>query len=284
MGTTLIKPKKSFFLCIILIVLLILFITPKTIWAKSGFEVYFLGVDLKTFQGSHWVKVAAGAVASVLVHELGHALYLESQGKDWSLKASSAGLAVQTSDCLSDKQCRWLGRSGFLLQSGIGVLLTTFEGTRNSDFTKGWVGMNVIQVLSYNWRNHDIGDDFALIDRGHGNGGSELGLFSVMGVHNFLKATLPTNTISYSVKGSRDPQRPLIIKYPQVKLHREMDLLTLPIGTEIVERKSSHSLAGNITGWEYHHFGFDVISITEERSGSTHRGLGLLSDPKLSKI
>jgi len=65
------------------------------------------GINLKSFQESNWLKVTAGAVVSVLVHELGHALYLQSQGKDWDLQSSSSyGLAIHTSDPLSENQYR----------------------------------------------------------------------------------------------------------------------------------------------------------------------------------
>lgn len=259
MGIKLVKTREFFFVFIMLIILL----TPRIIWAKGGFEFYFLGVNLRTFQGSDWVKVGAGAVASVLVHELGHALYLESQGKDWRLRASfSSGFAVNTYDSLSDKQYRGFGRSGFLLQSGIGVLLTTFEETKSSDFTKGWVGMNAIQVLSYKLRNHDIGDDFATIERGRGNGDSEFRLFSSIGMYNFLKVNSPTDRTSYSVEGLHDSQRPLIFKHPKEKYSHERSELTLPFGTEIVPRKSSNLLPKNMTEWGWNSR-YDSISITD---------------------
>ena len=106
--------------------------------AQSDYEFYFFGINLKSFQESNWLEVTAGAVASVLVHELGHALYLQSQGKDWDLQSSSSsGLAIHTSDTLSENQYRNFGRAGFPLQTFIGAVLTTFDKTRHSDFTKG---------------------------------------------------------------------------------------------------------------------------------------------------
>ena len=85
----------------------ILFTIPVHANAQSDYEFYFFGINLKSFQESNWLKVTAGAVASVLVHELGHALYLQSQGKDWDLQSSSSsGLAIHTSDPLSENQYR----------------------------------------------------------------------------------------------------------------------------------------------------------------------------------
>jgi len=167
--------------------------------AQSDYEFYFFGINLKSFQGSNWLKVTAGAVASVLVHELGHALYLQSQGKDWDLQSSSSsGLAIHTSDFLSENQYRNFGRAGFALQTFIGAVLTTFEKTRYSDFTKGWVGINAFQVSSYNGRNHDIGNDFEMIERGGGNGDFELGVFYLIGSYNLLKMDMPAQMPYFS--------------------------------------------------------------------------------------
>lgn len=178
------RAKKNVF--VLMAVIMILFI-PVHVTAQSDFEFYFFGINLKSFQESNWLKVTAGALASVLVHELGHALYLQSQGKDWEFKTGSSGLAIHTSDPLSDSQCRNFGRAGFALQTFIGTALTVFESTRYSDFTKGWVGMNAFQVCSYKGRDHDMGDDFAMIDTGGGNGDLELGVFYLASSYNLLK-------------------------------------------------------------------------------------------------
>ena len=178
----------------------IIFTIPVNADAQSDYEFYFFGINLKSFQNSNWLEVTAGAVVSVLVHELGHALYLQSQGKDWDLQSSSSsGLAIHTSDSLSENQYRNFGRAGFALQTFIGTVLTTFENTRHSDFTKGWVGMNAFQVCSYDGRNHDIGNDFEMIERGGGNGDFELGVFYLIGSYNLLKMDTPTQMPFFSV-------------------------------------------------------------------------------------
>jgi len=178
----------------------IIFTIPVNANAQCDYEFYFFGINLKSFQGSNWLELTAGAVASVLVHELGHALYLQSQGKDWDLQSSSSGLAIHTSDPLSKNQYRNFGRAGFALQSFIGAVLTTFEKTRYSDFTKGWVGMNAFEVCSYNGRNHDIGGDFELIERGGGNGDFELGIFYLISSYNLLKMDVPAQMPYFSTR------------------------------------------------------------------------------------
>lgn len=177
----------------------IIFTIPVNANAQSDYEFYFFGINLKCFQESNWLKVTAGAVASVLVHELGHALYLQSRGKDWKLKSSSSGFAIHTYDNLSERESQNFGRAGFALQSGIGAILTAFEKTRSSDFTKGWVGINAFQICSYKVRNHDMGDDFEMIDRGGGNGDFEFGVFYLMSSYNLLKLDVPAQMPHFSV-------------------------------------------------------------------------------------
>jgi hypothetical protein len=164
--------------------------------AQSDWEFYFFGVNLKTFKDSNWLMVATGAVASMLTHELGHALYLESQGKDWNLLPSSSGLAIHTDNYLTDRQYRNFGHSGFALQTGIGAMLVSFKGTKHLDFTKGWVSMNVAQFYTYEQRNHDNGDDFALIERGNGDKGLNLGALAFITQNNLLATASPGPVIS----------------------------------------------------------------------------------------
>ena len=58
------KIKKIIVCC----TLIIASSTPA--FAGSGFDFYFFGQNMKAFQNSNWMQVAAGAVASVCVHEL----------------------------------------------------------------------------------------------------------------------------------------------------------------------------------------------------------------------
>lgn len=229
MGTKFKKTKKAF----IIFVIFTFVMSPSTLWAKGGFDIYFLGINLKTFQGSNWMKIAAGAAASILTHELGHALYLESQGKDWNVEPSSTGFAVTTTDSLTDKEYRGLGRSGYLLQTGIGLLLTCFDATAKSDFTKGWTGINVVQSLTYKLRGHNGYDDFAMIDRGQGNGESAYRLFTSISIYNFLKANSETSRVIYDISGSQDKRRLMTGENPIFQFNDELNPLVFSTNTEI---------------------------------------------------
>jgi hypothetical protein len=173
--------------------------------AGSGFEFYFFGQNLKTFQNCNLAELVVGAVASVAAHELGHALYAELAGKSWELEASvPSGFAVHSNDSFSDREYRDFGRSGFALQTVIGVVLTSFEKTRNSDFTKGWVGMNAIEASAYKIRPRNGGDDFDLVDRGGGNGDIEYAVVSVLSLNNLrrLEPDLIPSLTKYGIKSN----------------------------------------------------------------------------------
>lgn len=182
-------PKKS--TAVILAIVIAILAQPCISSAESNYEVYVFGINLKAFRNCNWIEVTAGAVSSLLVHELGHALYLETQGEDWDLSVSSSGLAVHTNARLSDSQYRNFGRAGFLLQAGIGALLTSFEGTRHSDFTKGWVSMNAAQIWTYDLRDHDNTNDFDLIEKGGGDTRLEFNMMAFVIQNNLVAAVTP---------------------------------------------------------------------------------------------
>lgn len=153
---------------------------PSVCRAESDYEFVLFGVNLKSLKESNWLTLAIGGFTSYMVHELGHVLYLKSQGKDWEVQGpNSSGLSVYTSSELDDTQWRNFGRAGFALQSGIGIVLTSFDTTRRWDFTKGWVMMNAMQMYSYNVREGDY-NDFHLIDRGGGNGDLDRNMFTAL--------------------------------------------------------------------------------------------------------
>lgn len=243
MGIKFKKTRKA----IVLFVVITFVMSPSTVCAKGGFDFYFMGINLKSFKGSNWMEIAAGAAASILTHELGHALYLESQGRDWSVEPSSSGFAVITTDSLTDKEYRSLGRAGYLLQTGIGFLLTSFDATANSDFTKGWTGINMVQTVTYKWRGHNGYDDFAMIDRGKGNGESAYLLFSSLSIYNFLKANTETKRIIFDVSDFRNERRSMPGGYSTFHFNDQLDSMVFSMDTKISPTISSDSFAENVT-------------------------------------
>lgn len=179
--------KRTFAILVVALILL----QPCVSAAQSDYEFYFFGINLKAFKNSSWLMLTAGAVSSMLAHELGHALYLESQGKKWNATASSSGLAIHTNNHLNDSQYRNFGRAGFAFQAGIGAVLTSFQSTKHSDFTKGWVSMNAAQLWTYDQRAHDSGDDFALIEKGHGDKRLDFGVLALVSQNNLMAIVSP---------------------------------------------------------------------------------------------
>lgn len=199
------KFKKVRRMLSIIIVTALIASIPGLATAKSDYDFYFFGIKLESFNDCNWLKVAAGAATSILVHELGHALYLEYAGKPWDFKASlSSGFAVQTRAHLSDADRCHFGRAGFALQTFVGTLLTTFKKTKRSDFTKGWIGINTVQVYSYRFRNHADGNDFKVIDQGGGNGNMENVLFSAMSTYNLRQ--LESNFVKFPFQMNLKPE------------------------------------------------------------------------------
>ena len=173
------------FIVVFLVGALVLISSHRTA-AAFDYEFYFFGINLKTFQNGNWPMLAAGALTSILCHELGHALYLDSQGKDWNIIQSQSGLTIETDNDLTNSQYQNFGWSGFAFQSFLGTILTSFDITRQSDFTKGFVSVTAAQLLSYEHRGHDNGDDFALIERGNGDKDPNFGMLAVINHNNLV--------------------------------------------------------------------------------------------------
>ena len=182
---------------IVLLLSVIVLISSHRTTAASDYEFYFFGINLKTFQNGNWPVLAAGALTSIISHELGHIFYLDSQGKDWNIIQSPSGLTVETDNDLTDNQYQNFGWSGFALQSFLGTILTSFNRTRHSDFTKGFVSVTAAQLLSYEHRGHDHGDDFALIERGNGDKDPNYGILAVINHNNLVAiANLESDRVS----------------------------------------------------------------------------------------
>ncbi len=183
--------------------------------------------------------VATGVVTSILAHELGHALYLKSQGKNFNLSTSLLGFAVHTNDYLTEKQYRNFGLSGFAFQAGIGTLLTTFESTKNYDFTKGWVVMNNTQLCTYEHRRHDIENDFALIERGNGDKRLNFGVLASISQYNLTRIEIPNPIPFYSADIEKIRRAPSTWYFDTVFIDKQAELISwvLPKENELFPKQ-----------------------------------------------
>jgi hypothetical protein len=190
-------PMKNRTNITLIIATLIVLFNPVSVQADSDFEFYFFGVNLKSFKDSNAFTLVLGAAASVLVHEIGHSLYLQSQGMSYNLQRSMTGFVVNTDENLSDDQMQNFGRAGFALQTGVGTLLSSFNKTRHSDFTKGWTMINAVEVYTYNQRHQDDANDFKMIERGHGNGEQEYSMFVYLSSYNLARTVENVSVTNY---------------------------------------------------------------------------------------
>jgi hypothetical protein len=74
-----------------------------------------------------------------------------------------------------------------VLQHTIGTALTSFEATRYSYFTKGYVATSALQTWLYPVVNRGHYNDFKLLDEAGGDPGLEYSIYSVVGLHNVLR-------------------------------------------------------------------------------------------------
>lgn len=160
----------------------------------GGTKFYFFGVDTDLFKeatGKDWAKAGAGIVASAGTHVLGHYVAGEIFDIDYEFKDNYRKEEVDR-DCWNGESCsnsdlRWFARGGFVLQHAIGTTLTSFEATRYSYFTKGFVAMNAVHTWTYMHGNRSDYHDFKMLDHANGDGDLEWGLYSIIAAHNILR-------------------------------------------------------------------------------------------------
>lgn len=159
--------------------LLVLF---STSCFASDYKFYFFGIDGQWIKQSNYKLMAGGLASSLLTHVTGHYLSAELLG----MHIHQHGLSEDVQGHESDSNMRWFMRSGFLAQAIIGTALTSFESTRYSSFTRGYITGSAIELFSYPVRYQEEGD-FHGIDEHGGNSSVEFGLYSLVSIHNLMR-------------------------------------------------------------------------------------------------
>jgi len=165
-----------------LLLALLLFPSPCSAAEKSDYRFYFFGVNADAVQKADWKQVALGAVAAYAVHWVGHVGYAKLSGNDVSCGWETE--ILQGDPSTAEK--RNFARAGFVAQSIVGLALTSFEGSRRWDFTRGYVALSAIETLSYPLRRSDEGD-IKMLNRYGADGDLEWGIYSAIAVHNLLR-------------------------------------------------------------------------------------------------
>jgi hypothetical protein len=155
----------------------------------GGTKFYFFGVDMdvvKEAKGKDWAYTGAGVMTSVGMHIGGH--WLAGEIFDVDFKFRDYYTKEEITDYDSDSDLRWMARGGFVLQHSVGLALTSFETTRYSYFTKGYVGSAALGTWFYPLYHYNSDyHDFKLIDDAGGNGDLEYALYSTVALHNLLR-------------------------------------------------------------------------------------------------
>jgi len=99
-------------------------------------DFYYFGVSTKTFKEANYWKVGAGALTSIGAHSAGHHLYAKVN----NMNLTQQGLEEKLDYGYDNRQSRECAQAGLVLQNVVGLVLTSIPYTRQSDFTKGYVG------------------------------------------------------------------------------------------------------------------------------------------------
>lgn len=156
----------------------------------GGTKFYFFGVDadiVKEADGKDWLSVGAGVVTSVGTHVAGHWLAAEIFDVEFEFRDMYTKEHVTNWNEASENDLRWFARSGFVAQHAVGLALTSFETTRYSYFTKGFVATSAIETWTYPVVNGGDYSDLKMLDDNGGNSDLEYGIYSAVALHNLLR-------------------------------------------------------------------------------------------------
>ena len=142
----------------------------------GDYQFYFFGVNANVINRSNWKQVTLGAVSAIAVHTAGHLIY----GKITNSDVTFTGLTKETIHNASQSEKENFARAGFVAQSLVGLVLTSFEKTRQSSFTKGYIVASALETWSYPIRNRSTGDLSEVSDL-------EFAGYSLISLHNLLR-------------------------------------------------------------------------------------------------
>ncbi len=156
----------------------------------QAMDFYVFGVNLKWFKNTEpkdYGKMVLGGLACAVIHEGNHILYCKAKGMDYdfNLKMNRLDAEILTSGA-SRKELKQMAMAGYIGDSLAGLLLTSFNKTRNSYFTKGYTLTHSIGLATYNLRAEDI-SDFETIRENSGNEDTFFYGIAAISAHNLLR-------------------------------------------------------------------------------------------------
>jgi len=152
-------------------------------------KVYVLGIDAKQsisdMKEKDAEKIVLGIIVSGITHIVGHHIAAELVGGD----LDQQGLEEVTLNWrkLSNSDHRWISRGGFVAQTLVNTVLTSFEATRDSYFTRGYTLGTMLNMAGYQLTSPSSSGegDWHYLDEVGGNSDFEWGLFTSIGLYNF---------------------------------------------------------------------------------------------------
>ena len=155
----------------------------------ANMNVNIMGIDPREMTTRNAGEMVLGAVASFGVHLGAH--YAASKILDIEVEQQDLITEyIPNIDKYDDSDIRWFARAGFLAQTGVNTILTHWDLTEDSYFTKGYTGYTVLNIIEYpiNHYNDNEGD-FNMIDANGGNGDLEYLFFLGITTYNFHRLT-----------------------------------------------------------------------------------------------
>jgi len=156
--------------------------------ASKTMKVYVLGVDMnEAVKAKDVGMMLLGAGASIATHVAGHYVAAEIVGAD--IDQQGFNEVVMNPDSLSNSDEQWIARGGFVAQTLVNTVLTSFESTRELKFTRGYTLGTMLQVVAYPLgpSNRSGDGDLNYLSENGGNEYLEWGLYTGVSIYNFYR-------------------------------------------------------------------------------------------------
>jgi hypothetical protein len=134
---------------ILIVIIFLSLVTPSFAGVFDDIEFNILGINPKDFKDRKISHIVEGAVASLVVHELGHIVAGRAVGMNTRFDSSSFVVRADKYDDKSDSDKLLFHSGGFIAQVVVGGLITAMPATRHSDFNLGFNGFTTINSALY---------------------------------------------------------------------------------------------------------------------------------------
>ena len=170
----------------LLIIMMMLFFAPYLNGCAST-KVYVLGIDVnEAIKEKDVGMVVLGALASVATHVAGHYVVAELVGADIDQQGTREVITNFSELNNSDK--RWFARGGFIAQTLVNTVLTSFEGTKRTKFTRGYAMGTMLEIGTYPLRRRG-GGDLEYLENNEGDSSSEWVIYMGLSMYGLYRIT-----------------------------------------------------------------------------------------------